>query len=73
MTEKKPHKLTGFVITDADKPLIAQLQESYRVILLESGKYEAIAARLGIEEGTVKSRMNRARVALIALRDAHGE
>jgi len=60
-----------FILADTDKALVERLPENYRVILLESGPYTEIAVRLRIAVGTVKSRLNRARTALLALREAN--
>lgn len=53
---------------EAVRRAIASLKDEYRVIVLlrdiEGCSYEEIAAILGIEVGTVKSRLNRAREAL---------
>lgn len=57
-----------FKITEADKPLIEKLKPEYRQILSLSGSMVALAKDLDIAQGTVKSRLHRARAALIALR-----
>lgn len=63
-------KLRALKITDADAPLIAKLPEDYRQALTMTGPYEERAAQLGVAVGTIKSRLNRARAALVAARGA---
>jgi DNA-directed RNA polymerase specialized sigma24 family protein len=61
-------KLRALKITDADAPLIAKLPKDYQDALAMTGPYETRAVQLGVAIGTVKSRLNRARVALVAAR-----
>ncbi len=61
-----------FTITDADAPLIAKLSPEHQQMLARNKSSTAtIAAELDLPEGTVKSRMHRARNALEALRPAN--
>ena len=55
---------------------MSQLSEEHRIMIvmrdMEGASYETIAAALGIEVGTVKSRLSRARAQLKALLSAQG-
>jgi DNA-directed RNA polymerase specialized sigma24 family protein len=62
-------KLRALKITDADAALIAKLPEDYQEALAMTGPYGARAAQLGVAVGTIKSRLNRARAALVAARE----
>lgn len=60
-----------FRITEDDKPLILRLSAEHQQVLNRSDMTaEGMAAELGIPVGTAKSRLHRARLALIALRPA---
>ncbi len=64
-----PYKL-DFKILDTDGPLIERLSPKHQDVLRVAGSYREIATLLGIaSEGTVKSRLHRARVALVELRE----
>lgn len=43
---------------------VPNLKQSYRDILMATGSYRTMATDLGLNIGTVKSRLNRARAAL---------
>jgi hypothetical protein len=60
--------LRGFVIVETDEPLIATMRVVDQAILNAAGSYLEIAERLGVPPGTVRSRLHRARAALVALR-----
>ena len=64
----------AFELTEADVPLVATLPFDAQQILATAdstgGNYSVMSAELGICIGTVKSRLNRARRRLIALREA---
>lgn len=60
--------MAKFEITHADQPLLEKLSESHREIILASGQMHVIADNMGIPVGTVKSRLHRARMVLVALR-----
>lgn len=66
-------KLKNFAITDADAPLLPMLSPAHRAVLSATGSYAEIATALTIAEGTVKSRIHRAKLALIALRPQNPE
>lgn len=70
---KRPQNL-GFRITEADEPLLAKLPARYREILdlSRSARSNTLAGILGIAEGTAKSRLNRARNALLVERGKAG-
>lgn len=62
-------KLKGLEITEADADLIAKMPEDYRQILGMKGRYRAQAEELGVAIGTIKSRLSRARAALVVARE----
>jgi DNA-directed RNA polymerase specialized sigma24 family protein len=57
-----------FPLTEQDEPLLSQLSPRYVEILRQDGQMADIASRLNLPIGTVKSRLHRARAALMALR-----
>lgn len=63
-------KLMGVKIVESDEKLLEKLPAPYVEILKLSTAIDSkgIQAQLGIAEGTVKSRLNRARNALVKLR-----
>lgn len=58
----------GFVIFESDEPLFAALQPDHQKILHLSGSYAQMAEQLQVPPGTLRSRLHRARAALVALR-----
>ena len=65
------HPKAAFKITEDDRSLIAKLSVEHQQVLNRcSMTAEAMAQELGIPVGTAKSRLHRARLALIALRPA---
>lgn len=65
-------RFSGFKLMDSDMLLVDKLSEPHRQVLLLIHANETIsmmAANLSVAEGTIKSRTNRARAALQALRD----
>ena len=56
----------GFQLTDADRPLLDRLSAEHRAAL--SHTPAQLASDLQWKEGTIKSRVHRARNALVALR-----
>ena len=58
----------GFVIFEADQPLMATMRVVDQAVLLAKASYLEIAERLGVPPGTVRSRLHRARAALLELR-----
>ena len=61
-------RLRGVALMQSDDPLLEHLSPPHRQILRAEGSYEEIAAALGIPVGTVRSRLSRARQALVELR-----
>ena len=57
-----------FPLTEQDEPLLAQLSPRYVEILRQEGQMADIATRLSLPIGTVKSRLHRARAALMTMR-----
>jgi DNA-directed RNA polymerase specialized sigma24 family protein len=72
--ETRVMKHRGFKITADDTPMIEGLKFSYREILAASDTHKAnavaMATALNINIGTVKSRLHRARTALLVARNA---
>jgi DNA-directed RNA polymerase specialized sigma24 family protein len=62
----------SYVLSEEDEFLLAQLPAYYSDILRQDGSIADIAHRLGLAEGTVKSRTHRARAALDYLRKTAG-
>jgi len=58
----------GFVVFESDEPLIAALQPDHQNILRLTGSYAEMAVQLQVPPGTLRSRLHRARAALVALR-----
>lgn len=65
---ERRHK--GFTLAETDLPLLEKLSKAHREILTTPGSYEDVSAALNIPKGTVKSRTNRARSALVKLRES---
>jgi hypothetical protein len=59
------------VIQESDGPLIETLPITYQIILRAKGSYAKMAADLGMPIGTVRSRLHRARKALLEGREQH--
>lgn len=59
-----PIQRRGFRILPSDHELIATMTPEHQAVLRVRGSYKAIAEELGLAEGTVKSRLSRARDAL---------
>jgi DNA-directed RNA polymerase specialized sigma24 family protein len=66
-------RMIKFQILPSDSQLLEQMSKEHRDILTATGTYVQIAEALKIPVGTVKSRFNRARSRLIALRETISE
>jgi len=58
----------GFVIFESDEPLFAALQPDHQNVLRLTGSYAEMEQRLQVPPGTLRSRLHRARAALVTLR-----
>jgi len=58
----------GFVIFESDESLIAALQPNHQNVLRLMGSYAEMVEQLQVPAGTLRSRLHRARAALVALR-----
>lgn len=65
-------RMVGLELSESDAPLLAQLptpyQEMLRMAAAHNSSCASIARTMGLNIGTVKSRLHRAKTALIALR-----
>jgi len=61
-------KYFHFVVLPEDAPLIDQLPPDQQNVLRSEGSYAERAGKLGIPIGTLRSRLHRARDALLRLR-----
>jgi hypothetical protein len=57
-----------FVIFESDEPLIAVLSPDHQNVLRLTGSYAEMVGQLQVPLGTLRSRLHRARAALVALR-----
>ncbi len=58
----------GLIVFERDQPLLEGLTPIYREVLRLRGSYEEMAAALRVPVGTLRSRLHRARSALVKLR-----
>jgi DNA-directed RNA polymerase specialized sigma24 family protein len=68
--EKRMAKYSRFALLPEDEELIAQLPPEQQAALRSEGSYAARAEQMGVAIGTVRSRLHRARAALVRLREA---
>lgn len=68
-TEQPKQSYKDFSLEPADEGLMKHLRPGHSTILKMTGRYQDIARLLGIADGTAKSRMHRARAALVELRN----
>jgi DNA-directed RNA polymerase specialized sigma24 family protein len=64
-------RTSSFTMHPSDAQHLARLSKEHAEILAlfrENSHYESIAATLAVPEGTVKSRLNRARAAIVKMR-----
>lgn len=66
--DRLKHQFSDFSLEEADELLLDRLLPRHRAILVMPGNYRALAKALAVPIGTVKSRLHRARAALIKLR-----
>jgi DNA-directed RNA polymerase specialized sigma24 family protein len=68
--EKRTAKYSRFALLPGDEDLIAQLPAEQQAALRSEGSYASRAEQMGVAIGTVRSRLHRARAALVRLREA---
>ncbi|HEY2837289.1 MAG TPA: sigma factor-like helix-turn-helix DNA-binding protein [Rhizomicrobium sp.] len=68
--EKRTARYSRFELTPEDQDLIAQLPAEQQAALRSEGSYASRAEQMGVAIGTVRSRLHRARAALVRLREA---
>jgi DNA-directed RNA polymerase specialized sigma24 family protein len=70
--DKRPQSqpLKDLPLEAGDEELMTRLTAGYQEILRAKGSYIEIASSLGIAVGTVRSRLHRARSALVKLRQS---
>jgi DNA-directed RNA polymerase specialized sigma24 family protein len=69
---KREQKFAKFDLLPGDEDLIAQLPPEQQAALRAQGSYAQRAQEMGIAVGTVRSRLHRARAALVRLRGQRG-
>jgi DNA-directed RNA polymerase specialized sigma24 family protein len=67
---KRVQRFSHFALEPGDEELISQLPELHRSMLALSGSYQEIGQKLNLPGGTVRSRLHRARAALVKMREA---
>jgi DNA-directed RNA polymerase specialized sigma24 family protein len=68
--KKRPQKYLHFTLQPGDEKLVAQLPAAQQAVLRAEGSYEIGARELGIPIGTFRSRLHRARDAIVKMREA---
>ena len=68
--QKRTAKYSRFALEPEDQDLIAQLPAEQQAALRSEGSYAERAAQMNVAIGTVRSRLHRARAALVRLREA---
>jgi DNA-directed RNA polymerase specialized sigma24 family protein len=68
--EKRTARYSRFELTPDDQDLIARLPAEQQAALHSEGSYASRAEQMGVAIGTVRSRLHRARAALVRLREA---
>ena len=71
--EKRAQKHQHFTLTAADEALISMLPPEQQAALRSEGSYAQRAEQMGVAIGTVRSRLHRARSALVKLRQRRDE
>jgi DNA-directed RNA polymerase specialized sigma24 family protein len=69
----RPQKYLHFSFAEGDEALIERLPPAQQKVLKSPGTYEQRAQDLGVAIGTVRSRLHRARAALIRLREIEAQ
>ena len=67
--EKRAARFSRFALEPEDQDLIAQLPVEQQTALRSEGSYASRAEQMGVAIGTVRSRLHRARAALVRLRE----
>ena len=67
-SSKRRYKFLRFKLEPGDGEFIDRLPEEQRVLLLANGSYADKATHFNIPVGTVRSRLHRARAAVVRLR-----
>jgi len=67
--EKRAQKYLHFAFEPGDEALIAELPAEQQAALRAEGSYAERAQAMGVAIGTVRSRLHRARAALVKLRE----
>jgi DNA-directed RNA polymerase specialized sigma24 family protein len=68
--ERRQQKYLHFAFLPGDEALIEQLPAEQQVALKSEGSYAQRAQEQGLAIGTVRSRLHRARAALVRLRES---
>jgi DNA-directed RNA polymerase specialized sigma24 family protein len=63
----------GFVVLETDAQLIDELKPNHQNVLRLTGSYAEMIERLQVPSGTLRSRLNRARTALLKLRQKQAD
>jgi RNA polymerase sigma-70 factor (ECF subfamily) len=64
-------RTTSFTLHPSDAPHVAKLSKDHATLLAmfrENRNYETLAQAIGVPVGTIKSRLNRARANVVAMR-----
>lgn len=69
LPQKRQQRFLRFKLQPGDEANLSQLTESQRQLISAEGGYKELSERFNMPLGTVRSRLHRARAALIALRD----
>jgi DNA-directed RNA polymerase specialized sigma24 family protein len=66
--ELKEQRYKGLLLLETDESLLEKLPLIYQEVLRSKGSYEEMAMVLHVPVGTIRSRLHRARAALVELR-----
>lgn len=70
LPQKRQQSFLRFTLEPGDEARLEQLTQGQRELVMAKGGYKELSERFNIPLGTVRSRLHRARAALIALRDS---